>query len=166
MCLMKTKKYISNLYIFFVFYCIMFMGEIMEQLTRSELRKNIMTILYQINVYDSNKVEYNVEDIIKEVNPIDNEFVKDIVYGVITHIDELDSIANNYLNKWTINRLGNTDQSILRMGIYELLYTNTPDIVVINEAVELAKLYSDDDVKNMINGVLDKVYHNKVDHHE
>ncbi len=144
----------------------MFMGEIMEQLTRSELRKNIMTILYQINVYVSNKVEYNVEDIIKEVNPIENEFVKDIVYGVITHIDELDNIANSYLNKWTINRLGNTDQSILRMGIYELLYTNTPDIVVINEAIELAKLYSDDDVKNMINGVLDKVYHNKVDNHE
>ena len=47
----------------------------------------------------------------------------------------------------------------VRMSIYELLYTDTPDIVVINEAVELAKKYSDDDVKNMINGVLDKVYH-------
>ncbi len=135
----------------------------MEQLTRSELRKNIMTILYQINVYTSNKIEYNVDDIIKEVNPIDNEFVKDMVYGVVTKKEELDEIANKYLNKWTIDRLGNTDQSILRMGIYELIYTNTPDIVAINEAVELAKLYSDDDVKNMINGVLDKVYHSKVD---
>ena len=135
----------------------------MEQLTRSELRKNIMTILYQINVYASNKIEYNVDDIIKEVNPIDNEFVKDMVYGVVTKKEELDEIANKYLNKWTIDRLGNTDQSILRMGIYELIYTNTPDIVAINEAVELAKLYSDDDVKNMINGVLVKVYHSKVD---
>ena len=135
----------------------------MEQLTRSELRKNIMTILYQINVYTSNKIEYNVDNIIKEVNPIDNEFVKDMVYGVVTKKEELDEIANKYLNKWTIDRLGNTDQSILRMGIYELIYTNTPDIVAINEAVELAKLYSDDDVKNMINGVLDKVYHSKVD---
>lgn len=138
----------------------------MEQLTRSELRKNIMTILYQINLYNLNKIEYNIDDIIKEVNPIDNEFVKDIVYGVVTKKEELDNIANSYLNKWTIDRLGNTDQSIIRMGIYELLYTDTPDIVVINEAVELAKLYSDDDVKNMINGVLDKVYHNKVDKHE
>ena len=47
------------------------------------------------------------------------------------------------------------------MGIYELLYTDTPEIVSINEAVELAKTYSDDDVRKMINGVLDKVYHNK-----
>jgi len=138
----------------------------MKQLTRTELRKNIMTILYQINVYDSNKIEYNVEDVIKEVNPIDNEFVKDVVYGVITKKQELDNLANTYLNKWTIDRLGNTDQSILRMAIYELLYTKTPEIVVINEAIELAKLYSDDDVKNMINGVLDKIYKNKVDNHE
>ena len=138
----------------------------MEQLTRSELRKNIMTILYQINVYSLNKIEYNVDDIIKEVNPIENEFVKDMVYGVVTNINKIDEIANKYLNKWTIDRLGNTDQSILRMGIYELLYTDTPDIVAINEAVELAKSYSDDDVKSMINGVLDKLYHDKVDNNE
>lgn len=138
----------------------------MEQLTRSELRKNIMTILYQINVYSLNKIEYEVDDIIKDVNPIDNEFVKDIVYGVITNKKELDKIANDHLNKWTIDRLGNTDQAILRMSIYELLYTDTPDIVVINEAVELAKSYSDDDVKNMINGVLDKIYHERLDNHE
>ena len=141
------------------------MGDFMKQLTRTELRKNIMTILYQINVYTLNKIEYNVEDIIKDVNPIDNEFVKDIVYGVITKKDEIDKLANKYLNKWSIDRLGNTDQSIIRMAIYELLYTSTPEIVVINEAIELAKLYSDDDVKNMINGILDKVYKNKVDSH-
>lgn len=144
----------------------MYMVMYMEQLTRSELRKNIMTILYQINLYTLNKINYSVDDIIKEVNPIDNEFVKDIVYGVITKKEEIDKLANKYLNKWTIDRLGNTDQSIIRMSIYELLYTDTPDIVVINEAVELAKLYSDDSVKNMINGVLDKIYHEKVDNHE
>ena len=125
-----------------------------------------MTILYQINLYTLNKIEYEVDDIIKEVNPIDNEFVKDIVYGVITKKDEIDDIANKYLNNWTIDRLGNTDQSIIRMAIYELLYTDTPDIVVINEAVELAKYYSDDSVKSMINGILDKIYKDKVDKNE
>ena len=90
----------------------------MKALTRSELREKIMTILYQINVYSSNKIEYDIDYIIKEVNPIDKEFVKDVVYGVITKKDELDEIANKYLNKWTIDRLGNTDQSIIRMAIY------------------------------------------------
>ena len=133
----------------------------MEQ-NRSELRKKIMTILYPINIYDKNKINYDVEDVIKEVLEIDNEFVKEIVYGVITYKNVIDKLANKNLNNWTIDRLGNTDQAILRMGIYELLYTNTPEIVSINEAVELAKTYSDDDVRKMINGVLDKIYHDKL----
>lgn len=142
----------------------MFIGDFMEQLTRSELRKTIMTILYQIDVYKNNKIDYEIDKVINESLEIDNEFVKDCVYGVITNQSDIDQLANKYLNKWTITRLGFTDQAILRLGIYELKYTDTPDVVVINEAVELAKLYSDDEVRKMINGVLDKVYHDKVDH--
>ncbi len=133
----------------------------MEQLNRSELRRIIMTILYQVNVYEKNKIKYNIDELIKDVMEIDNEFVKEVVYGVITYKNEIDALANKYLNDWTIDRLGNTDQSILRIGIYELMYTKTPEVVSINEAIELAKSYSDDDVRKMINGVLDKVYHNK-----
>ena len=133
----------------------------MEQKSRSELRKDIMTILYQINIYENNKMEYNIEDIIKEVTEIDNEFVKEIVYGVMTYRNDIDELANKYLNGWKITRLGNTDQSIIRMGIYELMYTKTPEIVAINEAIELAKAYSDDNVRKMINCFLDKIYHNK-----
>lgn len=85
-----------------------------------------------------------------------------MVNGVLDKKNELFDIANKYLKDWKISRLGFTDQAILSMGIYELLYTDTPDIVAINEAVELSKKYSDDKVKNMINGVLDKVYHEKL----
>lgn len=132
-------------------------------MNRSEARKIIMTILYQIVVYEKNKMMYDVEDVIKENLEVDNEFVKEIVYGVITYKNDIDNMANKYLNNWTIDRLGNTDIAILRMGIYELMYTDTPSIVCINEAIELAKNYSDDDVCKMINAVLDKVYHAKVD---
>lgn len=133
----------------------------MEQLNRSELRVKIMTILYQISIYEKNKIDYKLDDIFKEVLEIDNEFVKETVYGVIAYKDEIDKIANENMNDWTIDRLGYTDQAILRMGIFELLYTQTPDIVAINEAVELAKQYSDEKVKNMINGVMDNILHNK-----
>ena len=130
----------------------------MAELNRSELRKKIMTILYQISICESNRITYDVNDLIKNILEIDNDFVKETVYGVITNRDKIDEYANKYLNNWTIDRLGNTDQAILRMGIYELLYTSTPSIVVINEAVELAKLYSDEAIKGMINSVLDKIY--------
>lgn len=125
--------------------------------TRSELREKIMTILYQINLYKGNKIEFDIDEVIKENIEIDNEFVKDMVFGVITYKDELDNIANEYLDNWTINRLDSMGQEILRMGIYEMKYTDTPDLVVINEAVELAKKYSDDNVRKMINAVLDKL---------
>ncbi len=129
----------------------------MEQKTRSELRKKIMTILYQINVYKKNKVKYDVDSIIKEVLDVDNEFVKECVYGVQTYLNEIEALANKHMKNWTIDRLGNTDQAIIQLGIYELIYTDTPDVVCINEAVELAKIYSDDAVKKMVNAILDSI---------
>lgn len=129
--------------------------------TRSELREKVMTILYQISLYKNNKIEYDIEDIIRENMEIENEFVKEMVYGIITYKDSLDETANALLDNWTIDRLDSMGREILRMGIYEMQYTDTPDLVVINEAVELAKKYSDDSVRKMINAVLDKLINKK-----
>ncbi|MDD2504656.1 MAG: transcription antitermination factor NusB [Bacilli bacterium] len=126
-------------------------------INRSELREKIMTIIYQISLYKSNGLEYNVDNVISENIAIDNEFVKDMVYGIVTYFDDLGIIANRYLEKWTVDRLDNTGAAILRMAIYEIKYSDTPPVVVINEAIELAKKYSDESVRKMINAVLDKV---------
>lgn len=133
----------------------------MTEINKSELRKIIMTILYQISVYDSNKIKYDVKDVIKESLKVENEFVNEIVYGVLKNKTKIDEMANTYLKDWSIDRLGKTDGAILRMGIYEMLYTDTPDVVCINEAILLAKEYSDEKVKNMINAVLDGIMKNK-----
>ena len=125
--------------------------------TRSELREIIMTIIYQISLYKKNKFDFDVDEVIKENCEIENEFVKDMVYGIVTSFDELGEIANKYLNNWTIDRLDLTGSSILRMAIYEINNLDTPPIVVINEAVELAKKYSDESVRKMINASLDKM---------
>lgn len=115
-----------------------------------------MTILYQIEIYKNGKIPYDIDEVIKENLGIENEFVKEIVYGVGTYYDELSQVANKYLDGWSIDRLDKTGASILRMALYELKYMDTPRIVVINEAVELAKKYSDEAVRKMINAVLDK----------
>lgn len=129
--------------------------------TRSELREKIMIILYQIYVYQAGKMEYDVKDVIKENCEVENEFVNDIVYGVLEKTDELDELINRYLNNWKIKRLGKTDQAILRLSTYELLYYNTPAVVAINEGIELAKKFSDDKVSGIINGVLDNIRDNE-----
>ena len=128
-------------------------------MNRSELRKKIMTILYQIFLYENSNIDYNVEDVIKESIEIENEFVNQVVNGVLENRNDINKIANKHLNDWTIDRLTLTDQAILSIGIYELVYTDTPEVVSINEAVELASIYSDEKVKNMINAVLDSIYH-------
>lgn len=124
--------------------------------SRSELRNVIMIILYQIDIYNDRSVPYEVDKIIKDNLDIENEFVKDIVYGVITYKNELDEIANKYMDDWSIDRLDKSSAAILRMSLYELKYMDTPEVVVINEAIELAKKYSDEPVRKMINAVLDK----------
>ena len=126
--------------------------------TRSELREKAMVILYQIDIMKNQNIEYNIEELIKDNLEIDNEFVRDLVYGVITHEEEIDALANKYMKNWTIDRIDKTGAQILRMGIYELLYEDdTPNIVAINEAIELAKKYSDDKVRKMINAIMDKI---------
>ncbi len=126
--------------------------------TRSELRELAMVILYQIDICKSTKINYSVEEIIKENLDINNEFVRELVYGVITYEDDIKTLANKYIVKgWNIDRLDKLGSSILKIGIYELKYSDTPNIVIINEAVELAKKYCDDKVKDIINAVLDKI---------
>ena len=130
-------------------------------MTRHEQRYKAMTILYQAFLYNNNNINYNIEDIINEQMEEKSKFVNNLVMGVLDNKEELDNIANKYLDNWEINRLGFTDQAILRIGIYEIMNTDTPDVTCIDEAVELSKEYSDEKVCKMINGVLDKVYNNK-----
>lgn len=126
---------------------------------RSELREIIMKVIYQINLLDEAKLDYDVEKLIKEQLEIQNEFVDTSVEGIIKNKDRIYKLANKYLSDWTMDRLNKVDQAIISLGIYELMYTDVPSVVAINEAIELSKKYSDEAVTKMINGVLDKVYH-------
>ena len=126
---------------------------------RSELREVIMKVIYQVNLLEEAKLDYDLSELIKEQIEVKNDFVNSSVDGIIEHKKEIYELANKYLNKWTMDRLNKVDQGILALGIYELLYTETPSVVAINEAIELSKKYSDESVTKMINGVLDKVYH-------
>ena len=125
-------------------------------LNRSEARKICMICLYQIDILRQNKLPIDIKEIINENLEVENNFVENVVTGVTDHLEELDDLCNTYLTNWKINRLDKTGANILRMAFYELKYMDTPSIVVINEAVELAKTYTDKELANMINASLDK----------
>ena len=126
---------------------------------RSELREIIMKVLYQIDMFNEAKVDFDLNDLIKEQLEVENSFVNDSINGILEHREEINKLANKYLNDWSLDRLNKVDQAIISLGIYELMYTDTPSVVSINEAIELSKKYSDEKVTKMINGVLDKIYH-------
>lgn len=142
---------------------------------RTITRENAMRVLYQIFLYKKNKIDYTTNGVIEEYmnnipleerKIINTDFLKELVDGVLNNINDIDNNISKYLENWTIDRLGLTDQAIIRISVYELLYTNTPNLVCINEAIELSKKYSDEKVSKMINGVLDKIYHEVEDKSE
>lgn len=126
---------------------------------RSELREVIMKVIYQTYILNKTNNDYNVTDLIKEQLEVENDYVNDCVHGIIAKQKEINELANKHMNNWTIDRLNKVDQAIISLGIYELIYTDTPSIVAINEAIELSKKYSEEAVTKMINGILDKIYH-------
>ena len=132
---------------------------VMFMKNRSELREVIITVLYQIYLLNETDIKYDVNALIKEQLEVENSFVNESIEGVLSHQVEITTLANHYLKDWTMDRLNKVDQAILSLGIYELQYTDTPSVVSINEAIELSKKYSDEAVTKMINGVLDKIYH-------
>lgn len=131
-------------------------------MNRSKLREIIITILYQTYIYDSKKINYELQDIIKENIEIKSEFVTQAVEYVKKNQKEIDNLANKYMKNWNIDRLSKVDKAIISLAIYELFNSDTPNIVAINEAIELSKKYSDEKVTKLINGVLDKILHEEV----
>lgn len=126
---------------------------------RSELREIIMKVIYQTYILENTKNEYDVNSLIKEQIEVENDFINNCVEGIIKKQKEINKLANKYMNNWTIDRLNKVDKAILSLAIYELMYTDTPSVVAINEAIELSKKYSEEAVTKMINGILDKIYH-------
>ncbi len=144
---------------FTLFYDKILIGDIMKN--RSEIREDAMKVLYQVYILSTSNLEYDIPSLIKEQNEVENDFLNDLVNGCIKYEKEITALADKYLENWSLDRLNKVDKAIFCIGIYELVYTKTPCVVAINEALELSKKYSDEKVTKMLNGVLDNIFHNE-----
>ena len=85
-------------------------------------------------------------------------FMESLVRGVINTLDEIDDRLGRQAKNWAIDRMGGIDRAVMRLAIYEMLYCNDiPPVVSINEAVEIAKDYSNEESGKFVNGILDNV---------
>lgn len=85
-------------------------------------------------------------------------FAEELITGTLKNISRIDNVISDAAQNWEVSRIARCDLAILRLAIYELLYrTDIPPVVSINEAIDLAKIYSTDDSHRFVNGILDKV---------
>jgi len=85
------------------------------------------------------------------------EFSVKIFRGVCDNKKEIDSLIEKYADNWDISRMATIDRNIMRLAAYEILYMDTPISVIIDEAVEISKTYSNKDSSKFVNGILDKL---------
>jgi len=131
--------------------------------TITHAREAVIQTLYAQEMGNDKAIQ-QFEDILKDkkVKGAKAEFAKKLLTGILKNIDKIDSIIKEHLIDWDFDRLDKVDKQILRVGIYELLYTDTPYQIVIDEAVKIAKNFSEDKAKSFINGILDRVAKEKM----
>ena len=91
------------------------------------------------------------------------QFARELVEGVQLHLNELDQLISKHSQNWTITRIAVTDRNVLRLGAYELIHTDTPGPVVLDEAIELSRRFGGKDSAGFDNGVLDQILHRKIE---
>lgn len=120
---------------------------------RRTAREKAVQCLFQIDMAD-----VSLEDaiaLVMEGSDEDSRFLRHLVEGVLRHQREIDAEITKYLRGWKLERIANVDRAILRLAFFEIMFEQeTPEKVVLNEAIELAKLFSDEQSHRYINGVL------------
>lgn len=86
------------------------------------------------------------------------DFAADLLDGTLSHRDEIDSELTRLSNRWALSRMPVTDRNVLRLGAYEILFTDTPGQVAISESLTLARRYGGENSPRFINGVLDRLF--------
>lgn len=123
---------------------------------RRTAREKALQALFQIDVSNTDP-SLAIEHVLE--GEAGDEYLSNLVIGVVEHKEEIDKLIIENLEKWSLDRLATVDRNLLRIAAYELkFYRNEiPENVILDEAIEIAKIYGDDQSSKFINGVLSKV---------
>ena len=132
-----------------------------NKMNRTEIREQAFKLIYSLEIQKKEEKEEAIELYIESNNITDKnaiEYIRDAVFGIEKNKKVIiENIEKNLKADWKIDRISKIDLSILKLAIYEIKYKDIPFKVVINEAVELAKKYGEDNSKNFVNGILASV---------
>ncbi len=128
---------------------------------RSAIRELAFRLIYSLEIQKSEDINEQIE-LYLECSEIEEneakEYIKDAVFGIEKNIENIQElIVKNLKADWTIDRISKIDLSLLKLAIYEIIYKKIPYKVAINECLELAKKYGEQNSKNFVNGILASV---------
>lgn len=126
--------------------------------TRRQVRETVVSLLYSVDLGNEDAAKH--ADTVFEERKIRNkqrEFGKHLFESVISNLTVIDEKLQGVMRDWELERVGSIEKAVLRLGTYEILFENQDKAVVINEAVELGKLFGAENSAKFINGVLDAV---------
>ncbi len=129
-------------------------------LSRSAARELAFELIFEKN-FREEPVSQIMETAV-EARQVENDaFARETACGVFEHIEEIDSVIAKNLQGWTINRVSKVALSVMRLSVYEILFSDVPDSVSINEAVEIAKKFGGEEDSSYVNGVLGTIARSK-----
>jgi len=130
-------------------------------MSRKTARRYAFEIIFQLpfqpDIDAVSALDVYPEDNLPKINANERGFAIETITGVFGHLSAIDAHIAASSEGWSISRLNLIDLAALRLAVYEMLYTDTPVGVAINEAVDIAKLYSGDESGGFVNGILSKV---------
>jgi N utilization substance protein B len=133
-------------------------------MARHRARQQALQILFQWDLRRSEIGEilrgYYESLLVSEdspAKPVRDAFAEQLVRGVVANIDKIDETITNHAEHWKMGRMPAVDRNLLRLAVYELMRTDTPPAVAIDESLELARKFSGEESVHFINGVLDAV---------
>jgi len=130
-------------------------------MSRRTARKHVFNMIFQTEFHDSETLKENFESYnneIKNASDADLIFIKKEINGILENKAVIDDTINKYSIGWSTERMSKVDVAILRLAVYEILFSDDiPKSVAVNEAVELAKEFSEEKAPKFINAILGKI---------
>ena len=130
-------------------------------MTRREIRELIFKMVFRVEFHDEEEIPEQLRlfmDTLESVGEADRAYIEHKVQDILTHLEEIDAIIDSSAQNWKTSRMAKVELTLIRLAVYEIRYEeDIPTGVAINEAVELAKSYGEENSPAFVNGVLARI---------
>lgn len=130
-------------------------------MTRREIRELIFKMVFRVEFHNEDEIPEQLRlfmDTLDSASDKDRDYIERKVQDILTHIEEIDAIIDSSAQNWKTSRMAKVELTLIRLAVYEIRFDEEiPTGVAINEAVELAKAYGEDNSAAFVNGVLARI---------